>query len=344
MRMAFVGAAAVGLGLIGLGACGSSHAGAGAQANQAGAGAGEGPEVCQPGATQQCVGPGACSGGQQCAPDGSTWGGCDCGSEPGGGGGETGGGASGGSMSGGSANGGSANGGGANGGSSLGGSVASGGVGGNNTAGGGGGSSCQPNLRAFLGTTISDFSGDEPLKVQGTPNGGSWVAESDGTGTISLTIEPSPYANANGEMAMHFVGSSHTGWGGDAAVFFVDAATAVSAGANYGVKVQAAGTITGGTFYAKLQNPDSLLLGCGCDPSPAATDATACYGGFIQEAFLSPSLNDHQLPFSMFEPSPFGYHARATVDINKLMNLALVVQNLGASVSWDLWITRVSFS
>ena len=334
-RMAFVGAAVVALGLIGLGACGSSHAGAAAPASQAGASAGEGLEVCQPGATQVCVGPGACNGGQQCAPDGSTWGDCDCGSEPGGGGGETGGGASAGSASGG----------GANGGSGVGGSVASGGVAGSNVAcGAAGGSSCQPNLRAFLGTTISDFSGDEPLKVQGTPDGGSWVAESDGTGTIALTIEPSPYANANGELAMHFVGSSHTGWGGDAAVFFVDASTAVSAAANYAVKVQAAGTITGGAFYAKLQNPDSLLLGCGCDPSPAATDATACYGGFIQAAFLSPTLNDHQLPFSMFEPSPFGYHARATVDINKLMNLAFVVQNLGASVSWDLWITRVSFS
>jgi hypothetical protein len=38
------------------------------------------PPVCQPGATQVCVGTGACQGGQQCLPDGSGFGACDCGS------------------------------------------------------------------------------------------------------------------------------------------------------------------------------------------------------------------------------------------------------------------------
>lgn len=37
------------------------------------------PAVCQPGATQVCVGTGACQGGQQCLPDGSGFGACDCG-------------------------------------------------------------------------------------------------------------------------------------------------------------------------------------------------------------------------------------------------------------------------
>ena len=36
--------------------------------------------VCVPGATQSCVGPAACSGGQACLPDGSGFGSCDCGS------------------------------------------------------------------------------------------------------------------------------------------------------------------------------------------------------------------------------------------------------------------------
>ena len=35
--------------------------------------------VCAAGATQQCVGVGACAGGQTCKPDGSGWGECDCG-------------------------------------------------------------------------------------------------------------------------------------------------------------------------------------------------------------------------------------------------------------------------
>ena len=36
-------------------------------------------QVCIPGATQRCVGPGACEGGQACLPDGSGFGPCDCG-------------------------------------------------------------------------------------------------------------------------------------------------------------------------------------------------------------------------------------------------------------------------
>jgi len=35
--------------------------------------------ACVPGATQVCVGPGACQGGQVCAVDGSGFGPCDCG-------------------------------------------------------------------------------------------------------------------------------------------------------------------------------------------------------------------------------------------------------------------------
>jgi hypothetical protein len=35
--------------------------------------------ACVPGATQACVGPAACSGGQSCLPDGSGFGACDCG-------------------------------------------------------------------------------------------------------------------------------------------------------------------------------------------------------------------------------------------------------------------------
>jgi hypothetical protein len=36
--------------------------------------------ACVPGATQACVGPAACSGGQACLADGSGFGPCDCGS------------------------------------------------------------------------------------------------------------------------------------------------------------------------------------------------------------------------------------------------------------------------
>lgn len=37
--------------------------------------------ICTPGSTQQCVGAGACSGGQACVADGSGWSPCDCADE-----------------------------------------------------------------------------------------------------------------------------------------------------------------------------------------------------------------------------------------------------------------------
>jgi hypothetical protein len=37
------------------------------------------PRACVPGATQACIGPGKCEGGQSCLPDGSAFGPCDCG-------------------------------------------------------------------------------------------------------------------------------------------------------------------------------------------------------------------------------------------------------------------------
>ena len=39
-------------------------------------------QICRPGVTQRCVGPGACEGGQACLLDGSAFGPCDCGLTP----------------------------------------------------------------------------------------------------------------------------------------------------------------------------------------------------------------------------------------------------------------------
>jgi len=52
-------------------------------------------DVCVPGATQTCTGPGSCKGGQQCDADGKAWGACDCGNQTGGSGGADSGGTSG---------------------------------------------------------------------------------------------------------------------------------------------------------------------------------------------------------------------------------------------------------
>jgi hypothetical protein len=44
--------------------------------------AASGAKVCEPHATRECFGPGACTGEQSCKGDGTTWGACDCSSAP----------------------------------------------------------------------------------------------------------------------------------------------------------------------------------------------------------------------------------------------------------------------
>jgi hypothetical protein len=85
-------------------------------------------QVCSPGATQLCFGPGACEGAQVCNDDGMAFGECDCGS---GGSSPVGG-------AGGTAQGGAAQGGEAQGGASVGGAAAGGEAQGGQMAGGGG--------------------------------------------------------------------------------------------------------------------------------------------------------------------------------------------------------------
>lgn len=57
----------------GVGGAAAANAANGANASTANA------HVCVPGATQACVGPGKCEGGQSCLPDGSGFAPCDCG-------------------------------------------------------------------------------------------------------------------------------------------------------------------------------------------------------------------------------------------------------------------------
>jgi hypothetical protein len=130
-------------------------------------------KVCTPGATQACLGTGACSGAQACAVDGQSWGACMCGATGGGsaGGGSAGGGsAGGGSVGGGSVGGGSAGGGSAGGGSAGGGTAGGGSAGGGSAGGGtsdagllpdGGHVGCEPlpSDQSIL-TQIDDADGD----------------------------------------------------------------------------------------------------------------------------------------------------------------------------------------
>jgi len=69
MRLTFLAAATIAITILGA-ACGGSDSPT------------ETPKACTPGATQTCVGPGACSGAQACKDDGSGFGACDCGGKP----------------------------------------------------------------------------------------------------------------------------------------------------------------------------------------------------------------------------------------------------------------------
>ena len=80
---------------------GATGGSGGGEAPEAGAGATE-DQFCTPGDTRQCVGPGACDGGQQCSADGTVWSECDCGAGVAGGAGSGGSGSGGAGDSGGS--------------------------------------------------------------------------------------------------------------------------------------------------------------------------------------------------------------------------------------------------
>jgi hypothetical protein len=321
-----LGTVALGLSLA-LGGC-TSHKRSGGTQGAAGDDGDDDNRVCSPGATQVCVGPGACSGGQVCVADGSRWAACECGGNEGGADGI----------------GGSEN---ASGTGTGGAGTSGSGTSGSGTSGSGTGGSVGPDVCPAIGSTliidplISDFEGDTPLQTLLVPNGGAWMAESDGTGTISATVEED--ATAAGQHALHFVGSNHTNWGGDVAVLFEDVTHAVNGNAHAGVGFRVRGTISGGALYVKLQNADSLVKGCGCDPSPAAASAVACYGGYISESLVGAQYATTTQPWAAFMPGPFGYHARSSIDPNHILSMAIVVQSLSPSVSWDLWIDDVSF-
>ncbi len=73
--------------LFALAGCGSGNTTGDATSSAADGGAavgGAATAVCVPGETRECVGPGACRGGQACARDGASWGACDCGEATGG--------------------------------------------------------------------------------------------------------------------------------------------------------------------------------------------------------------------------------------------------------------------
>lgn len=73
------GGATAGAGGVAAGAGGQLAAGSGGAGGPAGAAGAGGAAVCTPGTTQECVGPGACKGGQACKDDGTGYGACDCG-------------------------------------------------------------------------------------------------------------------------------------------------------------------------------------------------------------------------------------------------------------------------
>jgi hypothetical protein len=65
----------------GSGKGGTANGGTGAQGGSAAGSGGEtgSNPVCVPGTTMECIGPGACRGGQSCNAEGTGYGTCDCG-------------------------------------------------------------------------------------------------------------------------------------------------------------------------------------------------------------------------------------------------------------------------
>lgn len=139
-----------------------------------------GSRVCTPGATQVCVGNGACQGGQVCNAQGTAWGECVCGSGTGGSAGSSGGAAGGGGSGGGGS-------GGASGGTA--GSTSSGGVGGAaGSAAAGGTSGAGGSTLPCPTGAYTDCVGDcNPADVCAT-----WEYECHDPGHRGLPVPPPP--------------------------------------------------------------------------------------------------------------------------------------------------------
>ncbi len=163
-----------------LAGCGGGDTTGGATSSAANGGTavgGAATAVCEPGETQECVGPGACRGGQVCARDGAGWGACDCGEATGG--------ASGAIRTGGAANSGGAAG------SPVGSSGAAGAAnGGTETAGGAAERAGAANSGGAAGSPVgsSGAAGAASGGTAGAGGGGAFVPCDVGDGTVTLRV------------------------------------------------------------------------------------------------------------------------------------------------------------
>jgi hypothetical protein len=193
---------------------------------------------------------------------------------------------------------------------------------------------------AAPGPLLSDFEGSTPLTILSLPHPGSWLTDTDGTGTIGLSVVPGGVTGNAARLA----GSGHTMWGGDMNAYLMNGfAYPVDASAYQGVRFFLRGLVGNGMVFVKLQNSDSLgMSNCGCDF--ASTDPTlACYGGYWVGLEATDAWREVRLPWSCFVPSPYGYHARDRIDPSEILNLAIGVQLTAAPASWELWIDDVGF-
>jgi len=256
-----------------------------------GGGASDSASLCAPGATQICIGPGACQGAQVCSKDGAGWGICDCGSSN--------------SVDGSNSQGGSA-------------SVStSATTGGSNTAGGSSSSStaavCKDAVASGTAPLIDDLTDGNEWILTNEGRLGTWYVYNDGTGSQVPALN-TPTLPTDGRMCTS--GDGFTSWGAGLGLS-IDADA--SKNCNYdvtaytGIRFKLEGSTTNSfvRFVLVTNNIASPIGGGSCDKSlnncddfygadiVATTSGIVCENKTSAFSCVSTATNDNSLLISI---------------------------------------------
>jgi hypothetical protein len=179
---------------------------------------------------------------------------------------------------------------------------------------------------------LSDFEGNTGFALQTTMPNGIWARDTDGAGTISLTIE-SCGTPGNG---MHFKGAGHNVWGADVAAALISQIQSVDVSAYRGISFIVRSAVPT-SFILKLQNPYSQPP-CGRCDDIGGVPGNECYSGYIVILTTTTDNQPQFVPWQSLAQQSWGYRAPGTAlfDPGNLISIAFAFDtNVDFDVCFD---------
>jgi hypothetical protein len=181
---------------------------------------------------------------------------------------------------------------------------------------------------------LSDFEGNTGVALQTVMPGGIWARDTDGAGTISLTIE-SCGTPGNG---MHFKGAGHNVWGADVAAAIVSQTEPVDVGAYRGIGFIARSAVPT-SFFLLLQNPYSQPP-CGKCDELAGVPGNECYSGYIVSLATTTDNQPQFVPWQSLSQQAWGYHPPGTALFDPA-NLISVAFAFDKGIDFDVCLDEI---